>query len=214
MTAGSWRWPRCFHIWGTCRCRTSSRKLARGRELNAEESDRVRNATRAASRLIARVPRLEPVSAILTELNDPVAETDPLVPSSADPLHLQVLRLAMDAERLEEQGLRNHAVIEALQASGDYPENLLNGLRRTQKEQHTTLERAEIPVAGLEVGMVLDDDVRTTRDVLIGPRGCEVTLSFIEHIGHFIQELPPTLFVMRQSSDSEPETAVLDMKVS
>ncbi len=190
-------------------------KLSRGRELDAEENARVRDASRAASRLIARVPRLEPVSAVLAALNDTVDESDPLVPSTANPLHVQVLRLAMDAERLEEQGLRSHAVLEALQASEDYPANLLDALRATQKEQRVALERAEIPVAALAVGMVLDEDIRTTRDLLIAPRGCEVTLSFIEHIGHFIPELPrPTIAVMRLAAENDADTTVLDVKAS
>jgi CheY-like chemotaxis protein len=171
-----------------------TQKLSRGEEPNAQESARVRNATRAANRLIARVPRLEPVSAILTALIEPAADQDPLAPGTADSMHVQVLRLAIEIERLEEHGLRGAAILEALQASGDYPAKLLDGLRMTQEEQHVALVRAEIPVADLAVGMVLDEDLRTTRDLLIGPRGCEVTLSFIEHIGHFTRELPrPTV---------------------
>lgn len=193
-------------------------KLSRGRELDAEESTRVRNATRAACRLIARVPRLEPVSAVLAALNDPVAEADPLVPSSANPKHVQVLRLAIEVERLEEQGLRGEAVLEALQASGDYPVSLLDALRALQKEQHDALERAEVPVADLAVGMVLDEDVRTTRDLLVAPRGCEVTLSFIEHISHFAQQLPkPTVAVVQRASlpgSAEEEMVVLGVKAS
>lgn len=194
-------------------------KLARGRELDAQESERVRTATRAASRLIARVPRLEPVSAILDALMDPVADADPLVPNTADPQHVQVLRLLLDAERLEVQGLKGLAIVEALQASGDYPANLLEAFRATQKEEHAVLERGEIPVADLAVGMVLDEDVRTTRDVLIAPRGCEVTLSFIEHIGHFTPELhKPTIAVMQRAalpgSAREEESTVLEVKAS
>ncbi len=181
-------------------------KLSRGRELDPEESLRVESATRAANRLIAHVPRLEPVSAILTALSEPMAAESQ--GRSPDPVHVQVLRLAMEAERLEAQGLSSSAVLETLQASGDYPASLLSALRATLKIEGGTLERAEVPVGALAIGMVLDEDIKTTRDILIAPRGCEVTLSFIEHIGHFTHQLTkPTIAVLQQApaSDSTDE---------
>ena len=109
-------------------------KMLRGRELNTEEADRLRNAVRAANRLIAHVPRLEPVSAILTAVQESAAEEDPLVPSTADQLHVQVLRLAMESERLEGQGVPDSAILEALEASGDYSAQLLEALRAMQSQ--------------------------------------------------------------------------------
>jgi CheY-like chemotaxis protein len=192
-------------------------KLSRGRELDPEESIRVESATRAANRLIAHVPRLEPVSAILTALSEPTADDDLLPARQPDGLHVQVLRLAMEAERLEAQGLRSPAVLEALQASGDYPATLLAAVRTALNVEQGTLERAEIPVAALTIGMVLDEDVKTTRDILIAPRGCEVTLSFIEHIGHFTKQLTkPTIAVLQSAgaSDSTDEVPGLAIAVS
>ena len=190
-------------------------KLARGRELDAEESARVNNATRAANRLIAHVPRLEPVSAILASLSEPVLGEAPGTP---DPLHVQVLRLAMEAERLEAQGLQSHAILESLQASGDFPVTLLAALRTALRQEHGTLERVEVPVAALTIGMVLDEDITTTREILIAPRGCEVTLSFVEHIAHFAQQLSkPTVAVLQQVSagkSADDATSVLSVKAS
>jgi CheY-like chemotaxis protein len=183
-------------------------KLSRGRELDPEETIRVENATRAANRLIGHVPRLEPVSAILTALNEPLADEDSSRALGSHPSHVQVLRLAMEAERLEAQGLTNSAILETLQASGDYPAILLAALRTALKIDGGTLQRAEIPVGALALGMVLDEDIKTTRDILIAPRGCEVTASFIEHIGHFTKQLSkPTITVLQQAlaTDSTDE---------
>jgi CheY-like chemotaxis protein len=177
-------------------------KLSRGRELDPAETIRVESATRAANRLIAHVPRLEPVSAILTALSEPDAAEDSS--RGPDSVHVQVLRLAMEAERLEAQGLSSSAILETLQASDDYPAALLAALRASLKIEGGTLERAEVPVAALTIGMVLDEDIKTTRDILIAPRGCEVTLSFIEHIGHFTKQLTkPTIAVLQQASASD-----------
>lgn len=180
-------------------------KLARGRELDAEESMRVQNATRAANRLIAHVPRLEPVSAILSALSEPLLAEATGTP---EPLHVQVLRLAMDAERLEGQGLRSHAILESLQASGDYPPALLAALRATLSQEQGTLERVEVPVGALAIGMVLDEDVKTTKEILIAPRGCEVTLSLVEHIAHFSKQLSkPTVAVLQRTPPSKARDA-------
>jgi len=174
-----------------------TRQLARGEELEPKDAARVRSATRAAIRVIAHVPRLEPVSAILTALNEPDGTT-------ADPVHVNILRLALETERLEAQGLGTQAIVESLEASGDFSKELLDSLRATQKTHRAVFDRAEIPLAELEIGMILDEDIKTARDVLIAPRGCEVTLSFIEHIGHFAKHLSkPTIAIFRSAKSLE-----------
>jgi CheY-like chemotaxis protein len=190
-------------------------QLARGEELEARDAARVRSATRAAIRVIAHVPRLEPVSAILSALCEPDAQDGSQGPATADVMHVKILRLALETERLEAQGLGTQAILESLEASGDFSQQFLEGLRATQTAHKAVFDRAEVPVAALEIGMVLDEDIKTARDVLIAPRGCEVTLSFIEHIGHFAKHLSkPTIAIFRSAQSLEAVrdqvTAVLE----
>jgi CheY-like chemotaxis protein len=175
-----------------------TRKLARGGELKPEEAERLQAATQAAIRLIAHVPRLEPVSALLAAVTrgpddiggEPAEET----PAA------QVLRLAMEVERLELQGLNTESILDTFGAGDDFPPVLLDALRRVTQGASEELERLEIPVSELELGMVLDEDLKTGRDVLIAPRGCDVTPSFLEHIRHFKQELAsPKVKVFRRA---------------
>jgi hypothetical protein len=191
------------------------RQLARGEELEARDAARVRSATRAAIRVIAHVPRLEPVSAILSALSEPDAQDVNQDAAAANATHVKILRLALETERLEAQGLGTQAILESLEASGDFSQQLLDGLRATQTAHKAVFDRAEVPVAALEIGMVLDEDIKTARDVLIAPRGCEVTLSFIEHIGHFAKHLSkPTIAIFRSAQSLEAVrdqvTAVLE----
>jgi hypothetical protein len=111
----------------------------------------------------------------------------------------------MEAERLEVQGLRGQAVFETLEASGDYSPALLSALKATQLEQSEALTRIEIPVAALAGGMILDQDVVTSRQVLIAPRGCEVTPSFLEHLRHFAKQLPPKIAVLLSTAAAEDQ---------
>jgi CheY-like chemotaxis protein len=184
-------------------------KISHGQELDPEEAQRFREATHAANRLINHVPRLEAVSAILNSLAQPDVGPDPCIPTPADPNHIEVLRLAMETERLEAQGLRGEAILENLEMSGDYSPALLSALRATQSEQNEVLTRAEIHISSLAVGMVLDEDVMTTKRVLIAPRGCELTPSFIEHLRHFSKQLPkPRIAVLcRSEGSTEDEQA-------
>jgi CheY-like chemotaxis protein len=181
-------------------------KIAQGTELDAEEAQRLQETTRAANRLINHVPRLEAVSAILNALAEPGAGSDPGIVARPDPTHVEVLRLATEAERLEMQGLRGQAVLETLEASGDYSPALLSALKATQVEQSEALTRMEIPIAALAGGMILDQDVVTSRQVLIAPRGCEVTPSFLEHLRHFAKQLPqPKVAVLLSSPPAGAE---------
>ena len=171
-------------------------KVTRGLELDMDEAARLRDATQAANRLIAHVPRLEPVSALLMAVAAVDAEEEASGAVTPDPLQLQILRLATDVERLECQGMPSSSVIDTLRIGGDYPAKMLDALQRSARNPSDPLERSEIPVTALEIGMILDEDLCTTRDVLIAPRGCEVTLSFLEHIRHFTRQLPrPTIAV-------------------
>jgi CheY-like chemotaxis protein len=181
-------------------------KLARGGELDPDEAVRLNDATQAANRLIAHVPRLEPVSAILTAVSARDAQEAANVPVTPDPLHVQILSIAMDVDRLESQGMQPSSVYDTLRLGGDYPSKLIEALERSMRTTSEELERGEIAVTALELGMVLDEDLRTNRDVLIAPRGCEVTASFLEHIRHFTRQISrPTIAVYLRGSLSVDE---------
>lgn len=188
------------------------RKLIDGRELDALEAARVRSAVGAANRIIAHVPRLEPVSALLVAVSDAGTDSGIPLPVEPDAQHIEVLRLALAAERLDGQGLKGQAALDALQASGDYQPALLEALRPMLSPARSKLERVEVAVEELALGMVLDEDVMTDRNVLIVPRGCEVTPNFIEHILQFGKRLSkPTIAILREPAnmdDAMPEAVL------
>jgi CheY-like chemotaxis protein len=182
-----------------------TRKLSRGRGLELDEIARVRDATSAANRLIAHVPRLEPVSAILMALMDPDASELALM-APPDPRLVAILQLSAEAERLEAQGILGTDLIKALEDGGKYPPELLPALRESIAAEAGGVLHGELAIAALRTGMILDEDIRTSRGVLIAPRGCEVTLSFIEHIRHFEDQLakPTAAVFYRRPADDVP----------
>jgi CheY-like chemotaxis protein len=184
-----------------------SRKIARGEDLEPEETERLQAATQAANRLIAHVPRLEPVSALLRSVTASADGSDGA--PGADTPAVQVLRLAMEVERLERQGFSTQLVLEALRTLEEFPAALLEALQTVMQGASEELERVEVPVTELELGMILDEDLHTRRDVLIAPRGCDVTPSFLEHIRHFVKDLArPNVAVFRAPLLLPPERTV------
>lgn len=163
-----------------------ARKFHAGNELAESEQQRVQDAMVAASRLIAHIPRLQPVSDILDDLYG-LYETKT---GSADASRsVELLRVAIDLDRLETQGQQPKSAFEIVRSTGEYPEDLLSAVGRVLDYSSQTSRTREVPPQSLEIGMILKEDLKTRRGTLIAPQGCEVTASFLEHIRQFAGEL-------------------------
>ncbi|HTU65626.1 MAG TPA: response regulator [Steroidobacteraceae bacterium] len=160
-------------------------QIARGAPLSDAERERWQAATRAALASISQVPRLGPVARIV-ELALGLSVEEPA--DDIERTHVQLLRLALDLERVESEG---GAVEEALRSFGaqrGYPPRMIEAAWATVPKSKTALESA-LSIDQLQLGMVLADDVSTAAGVLVAPRGCEVTASLMEHLRHFTDEL-------------------------
>jgi CheY-like chemotaxis protein len=169
-----------------CLPATTVRKLAGADPLEELEWRDVENAARAANRLISQVPRLEPVSRLL----DLALGLEP--PESADEAErrpVELLRLAIDLDSLEFNGGSTEAGLQMLRQRNAYSEELLAAVERVMVRSRDLLHPSTVQLTQLRVGMVLDEDLLTRRGVLIAPRGCEVTPSFLEHIRKFVQQI-------------------------
>jgi CheY-like chemotaxis protein len=155
-------------------------KLANSDPLDDLERAEALAAAKAANWLIARIPRLEPVSRLL----DFALGIDPGEPADAlGRAHLELLRLGIELDALEARGTNGEEALATLR--GKYPATLLQAaagaLRATQQQS----QRITVPLASLRTGMILDEDLRTPQGVLIAQRGSEVTPSFLLHVRRF-----------------------------
>ena len=151
--------------------------------------------------VIAQIPRLEPVSQLLDHAMG--FATDPVV----DPgmrKRIDVLKLAMELDELESRGSRVEAAFDSLRTAHGHDAKVLEATERAITNSGEVLRPAMVPITALQPGMVLDEDIVTHRGVLIAPRGCEVTLSFLEHIRQFSGQMEKTATV----SVLEPRRAV------
>lgn len=174
------------------------RKLAGADPLEELEWRDVESSARAANRLIAQVPRLEPVSRLL-DLALGLESPDKADEAQRGPVEL--LRLAIDLDSLEFNGASAETALQTLRERAIYPDELLDAVARVMSHSRETLRYTSVPLTQLRAGMVLDEDILTRRGVLIAPRGCEVTSSFLEHIRKFIQQVERATVSVIDASD-------------
>lgn len=129
--------------------------------------------------LIRRIPRLEDVAAIV-EAQHQMFDTDPPPPMGA-----RILKVALDYDALISAGVTEGSAIARLRArTGWYDPAVLDVLERRVRATPPPAVR-KVPVAELEPGMVLAEDVRLPSGALVLCRGQEVTPILRERLKNF-----------------------------
>ncbi len=135
--------------------------------------------------LLAHIPRLEPVRAIL-ELAAARPRRQPLTAESHE-REAGILRLAVDLDALESRGLPAPIALDTLRGRGLYDEALLEALADVRGAAAPQQVR-ELGLRALSEGMVFAEDVRTTTGLLLVTRGFRVTASFLERARNFARD--------------------------
>ena len=159
------------------------RKLYRGAQLSSTESEQLASATEAIRAILADVPRLEPVTKILSELTELARrpqQNERLEARAEQPAKL--LHAVIDLEALESSGQSlRQAVASMKQREAIYGAATLEALTALVEEA-PEVDVAACRPADLKVGMVLAEDLKTTDGLLLLPRGFELTRSSCVHI--------------------------------
>jgi CheY-like chemotaxis protein len=162
---------------------TIDRALA-GRELSEEEARTFAAHPEVARQLLARIPRLEEVALMIAAQRMVPASRSEDLPPGAE-LGGQLLRIALAFDQLLVEGHPPAEAIEALESvrPAHHPA-LVRALRTLKVETEGDASRV-VTVRTLEVGMVLDEDVRATGGMLLVARGHEVTHTLILRLRGF-----------------------------
>lgn len=166
----------------------TTEKLYFGHPLSSAEQRMVDRAPEVTAHLLGHIPRLELVREILAVHGDPQhkpafdsADEQALVLRGA-----QLLKVAMDLDALEAQGMGTARAIDALLAQSTWRDDqlvaALLAIRDATVKEDT---RREIGIVGLKPGMVFAEDVHTLTGALFAARGYEVTESFLERVRNF-----------------------------
>jgi CheY-like chemotaxis protein len=168
-------------------------KLEHKLPLTEDEQRMVARAPEMTEQLLANIPRLESVRAMLAlhvapPPRNPGAE--PVVQRVELGAHL--LRIAIDLEALESSRVDRTAspVAELLTRTDLYDREVLDAAERLYGERSPRAVVKVFHARALTAGMVLAEDVRLANGTLLVARGYEVTSHFIERINNF----PPGVF--------------------
>ncbi|MBK8014624.1 MAG: response regulator [Deltaproteobacteria bacterium] len=191
---------------------TTAKKLYCGEDLTPEETQMVARMPSVTEALLASIPRLEVVRAILSRATSQTPSRRHRSDSKGDAQGSQVelsgalLRIAVDYDAIESKGLDPQTASDTMRGRGQvYDAKLLEFFLRTRGSATAGQEIVEIPLASLRTGMVLADDLRATNGVLLVTRGFEVTQGFLEKARNyrpgFVQE--PLRVVIRASNPTK-----------
>jgi len=168
-------------------------KLENKLPLSENEQRIVDSAPAMTEQLLANIPRLEGVRAMLALHVKPPRRklaTDPATQLIELGAHL--LRVAIDIEALEStRSDRASSPVRLLLAHSElYDPEVIEAVERLYAERTPRFVVKTVAVPGLVVGMLLAEDARLANGTLLVARGYEVTTSFIERIKNF----PPGAF--------------------
>jgi response regulator RpfG family c-di-GMP phosphodiesterase len=167
----------------------TAEKLYYGQPLADDEKQAVSRLPGVTERLLAHIPRLEAVRAILAKAVEPYQPIETTVEGSEKRFIARaanLLKVTLDFDALETQGNAAEFVIDTLRGRkpGYHPETLeaFAELRcgTTQKD-----EVRELPISAIREGMVLAQDLKLANGTLLAARGYEITTSFVERAQHF-----------------------------
>ena len=160
-------------------------KIAHGKALSSTERAEFAAHAGVGAEVIARIPRLEDVAQIILYQNknyDGTGWPHDDVRGDRLPLEARVLRGVMAHDELASQGWSETEILVKLaESKGRVDPAVQKALEQSARNATSTEERRVLP-SELEVGMILQEDVKTDGGMMLLCRGAEVTIGFCEHL--------------------------------
>lgn len=157
-----------------------------GETLTEQEQQAIAKVPEVTLRLLAPIPRLEPVREILRAAG--ARQRIQAAPPATDEERQwqqcgRILRLAMDFVAREARGDSTSIALAELAAHRrDYGDELIASLDRIKGAEAEHVEVRALPMRMLQPGMVLVADLYTQAGQRLVPRGYEVTAGFVERL--------------------------------
>ncbi len=169
-----------------------AQRMAEGKALSEQEMIMVEAHPAIARRLLGNIPRLEIIAAIIERQFAPYNPADTVDPATAAGTVNrggQMLRLALDYDRLTAAGLPHDVALARLgQKAEIYAPDLLAALKGAPALASPAGEGAqvrELSVWKLTVGMFAAEDIYAQSGLLVVPKGQEMTEAIIARLQNF-----------------------------
>jgi hypothetical protein len=186
----------------------TARKLCGGDALSDGERATVAEGIRGVTEMLAEIPRLEPVTAILDDLIQITRGHEPIPEKAAQTrIDARILRAVIDLDNLESRG---HSPLQALDSLKAEPQKYGHEILAALSE---VVERAVEPDIGgcapeaLVDGMILAEDLKTIDGLLLLPRGFELSRSSRQHIVTRFKDRLPKRIKVHMPPDSRQAIA-------
>ena len=165
------------------------KKIYRGLELSEDEKQLFKKHPSVASDLIVKIPRMEKIAEIIAYQEKQFDGSGiPLDSRREDqiPLGARILKVVLDFDALEITGnLREKAVDQLKQRSGWYDPNVVAALEAVIGLEAKYQVRI-VHVGDLKENMILAEDVKTVKGLLLISKGQEVSHPLLERLKNFI----------------------------
>lgn len=158
-------------------------KLNLGQRLTADEERAVAATPSALDRLLAHIPRMEGVRAIIAVASQTPGPAGDHLASSEVARRARLLRIALEFDRLEQLGVTHGDALRAIRSRfvKEDPSSVQLFCRQREIEA-AAVGPIEISLMNLRVGMIFAEDVRLKSGMLLAPKGFVVTAAFVERV--------------------------------
>jgi len=163
-------------------------KVNADQKLSYEEHEMFSNHPALGSKLLQKIPRLENVALMIEKQNLPFKQyTVAGKPDRPDTVTMgaQILKTALDFDKLLVNGTPpSEAVERMLKRPEECNPDVVNALRNLKwRQMGSTVKVVKIPE--LDVGMVIDQNVSTSKGVLVVTKGQDVNYVILERLKNF-----------------------------
>ncbi|HEC31892.1 MAG TPA: response regulator [Deltaproteobacteria bacterium] len=182
-------------------------KVYRNQELGEEEKKMYESHPVVGQDLISKIPRLDEVGQIIAyqeKLFNGAGKPENGVKGKEIPLGARILKIALDFDILVHNGMRPSLAFEEMKKREEwYDPDILSVLPSVISEEEAVRIK-EVDIEELNTSMVLAEDVKTTKGVLLISQGQEVTPSLIRRLKNFAQTVgvkEPIKVILREEND-------------
>ena len=163
-------------------------KAAAQQKLTSDEEAVVSAHPLVAGRLLENIPRLEGVAQMIRNQSRPAAD-DELVDDGFEPgdgvaVGSAILRAALEFDRLAAARRTRRQALDEMAESRGFPHRLLDALE-TAEMHRVPLRVQMLRVGELHAGMVANQDIHTSKGMLLLPKGEELTAAMVERLRSF-----------------------------
>jgi len=166
-----------------------------GVALPAAEQERFKMHPSIASELLGRIPRLEVVAAMIAgQQGRPAGKAKPQPDTPMQPAELggQLLKIAVDFDQLILHGLSaKEALVKLKSQPGEYYSAGVAALDTLSSEKVPFVTQ-EISIREMSIGMILDDDLRSSNGMLMVAKNQEISYPLLVRIRNLHQKSPIT----------------------